>query len=441
MDQKKGSMAIWAVFIVMTTWVSTSQANKFDFPAHVVGVNHSALEEMAPYMKYKKVDLGIDNLDDNPPLHIRRALANATLSDDYRLNQLDLPVGIPRFLEALAQFYSPLVGQHLVPGENVFATIGATGAVYDAFQGHTSPGDEWIVIQPAYTMYLPMIKMARGVPRFTNLKLQANKSDEITGQDWLIDREQMESLFTNKTKGILLNNPLNPLGKIYTLEELEFIAGLAKKYDTLVISDEAHEWIAHKPHIRIASLPGMWERTVTIGSSSKSFSAAGFRVGWAYGPANILNHLKTVHERTADNAPTPIQAALAIGFEQEYRDFGKPDSFFAIHNREVQAKRDFMVEVFKKVGLRPIIPGGGYCMAVDWTTLKGKPLLKTNKDASMEFVKWLLKKVGVVSLPLSWFYAEGHKHLGENYARFCFHKNEDTLKKAEEQLQLLLQYR
>lgn len=154
-------------------------------------------EELAPLMKYKQVDLGIDNLDDDAPLHIRRALANATLSSDFTVNQLDLSTvsyflflfkkifldllesslknsvkqGLPRFVKAVAQFYSPLIGRELVPGENVFATVGATGAVYDTFQGHTSPGDEWVVIQPAYTMYLPMIKLAHGVPRFTNLKL------------------------------------------------------------------------------------------------------------------------------------------------------------------------------------------------------------------------------------------------------------------------------
>ncbi|XP_031789466.1 kynurenine--oxoglutarate transaminase 1-like isoform X2 [Nasonia vitripennis] len=439
MDQKKSSMATYVLLIVIVTWVSTSQASKFDFPAHIVGVNYSALDDLEPYMRFKKVDLGVDILDDAAPLHIRKALADATLSDDPAINQLQFPVGYPRFLEAVARFYSPLVGHDLVPGKNVFATIGATGAVYDAFQGHTSPGDEWIVIQPAYTMYLPMIQLARGVPRFTNLKL-AKKSGQITGEDWVIDREQMESLFNNKTKGILLNNPLNPLGKVYTLDELEFIAGLAKKYNTLVISDEAHEWIAHKPHIRIASLPGMWERTITIGSSSKSFSVAGFRVGWAYGPANILNHLKTIHKKTSETAPTPQQAALAFGFEQEYRDFGKPDSFFAVHNREVQAKRDFMVKVLEKVGLRPIVPGGGYCLTLDWTTLRGKPLVKT-EDASMEFSKWLLSKAGVVVLPLSSFYADGYKHLGDNYSRLCYHKSDKTLKKAEEQLQKLLQYR
>lgn len=150
-----------------------------------------------------------------------------------------------------------------------------------------------------------------------------------------MDRDELASLFNERTKGILLNNPLNPVGKVYTLEELQFIADLAKKYDTLVVSDEAHEWVTHKPHVRIGmyikkisrvkkkkkkfmprvfsgSLPGMFERTITIGSATKTFSVSGWRLGWAYGPVDIMNNIKTVHRGSVYYTPTPQQVSPTI---------------------------------------------------------------------------------------------------------------------------------
>ncbi|OXU31066.1 hypothetical protein TSAR_001923 [Trichomalopsis sarcophagae] len=440
MCQKTGRMSACAFLILMVTWISESRANKFDFPAHLVGTNSSVTDGLESFIEqYNPVDLGVDMLDEEAPMHIKEALVNATLSHDPIINQMIPYKPLPRFARALAKFYSPLLGREVIAEEEMIATVGATGGVFDAIQGHTSPGDEWIIIQPAYTMYVPMIKMAHGVPRYTNLVLR-KRSGKISSQDWVLDREQMESLFNNKTKGIILNNPLNPLGKVYTLEELEFIAGLAKKYDTLVVSDEAHEFITHKPHIRIASLPGMWERTIAIGSSSKSFNVAGFRVGWAYGSANILNNLKAVHARAADCAPFPQQQALAVAFEQELRDIGNPNSFFENHRRDILVKRNTMVEAFEKAGMRPIVPDGSFCLIADWTTLKSKPLWKT-KDAGLDFVKWLVKNVGVFGLPVSSFYSEGHEYLGENFVRYCYQKSYKTINTAVEKLRKLQKYR
>ncbi|XP_058796471.1 kynurenine aminotransferase-like [Phymastichus coffea] len=410
-------------------------ANKFDFPSHIAGTNRSAANELQPFAaEYSPVDLGIDYLDDEAPAKIQHALANATLFGGPAANQVSVSDGLLRLRRAISTLYSRLIGRELDAQENVVITAGATEAVNSAFSGHTSPGDEWVVIEPAYTMYLPMIKMARGVPRFTSLKLRKHRG-RIDGEDWVLDKAEMESLFSEKTKGILLNNPLNPIGKVYTREELEFIGSLAVKYNTIVVCDEAHEWVTHKPHIRIASLPGMFERTITVGSSSKSFSVSGWRIGWAYGPKEILNHVKTVHANTLDSAPTPQQQAVASAFEDEIRDFGSPDSYFVSHRRHVQWQRNFLTKAFADVGMRPVVSDGGYCMLVDWTPLRRRFGGKVN--GAMDFVKWMIRNVGVLGLPMSSYYGDAHKHMGENFARYCFHKKNDTLIEAARRLKKL----
>ncbi|XP_058796470.1 kynurenine aminotransferase-like [Phymastichus coffea] len=406
-------------FAALCAAATINRPSTFAFPRHLVGLNESIEEELRAYQqKYRPVDLGIDLLDDDAPMFIRRAMANATLSDDPYANQLTHPNGILRLRKAIAEMYSPLVGRRLEPEDHVVVTQGATEAVYAAFTGHTSPGDEWIVIEPAYLMYVPMIKISKGVPRYTSLKLM-KANGTINGDDWVLNKAEMESLFNEKTKGILLNNPLNPIGKVYKREELEFIAGLAIKYNAIVICDEAHEWITHKPHVRIASLPGMFERTITIGTSSKTFSVAGFRIGWAYGHANVLNHLKTAHEVAVYSSPAPQQVAVAYAFERELCNFGAPDSYLISHLRTVKQQRDAMIEALAGTGITPVIADGGFCMLANWSALGAKI---TNVYGSMQFIIWMIKNVGVLGLPLPAFYGPEHKHIGEDFVRFCFHK-------------------
>ncbi|XP_058796469.1 kynurenine aminotransferase-like [Phymastichus coffea] len=421
-------------FVALCAAASTKKFSRgFPFPPHLIGTNYSAMNDLQAYKeKYDPVDLGIDLLDDHAPEYIRRALGEASLSDPA-YNQYTPNDGTVRLRTAIADLYSPLVGQPLNPAENVLVTIGATEAMHSAIVGHTFADDEWILIEPAYSMYLPMIRMAGGVPRFTALKLNATGAP-ASGDDWKLDQEELQSLFNERTKGIILNNPVNPVGKVYTAEELEFIAELARERDVLVISDEAHEWITHKPHRRIASLPGMYERTITVGSASKSFSLAGWRIGWAYGHRDVLNHVKTVHMNSVDCAPAPQQEALAFAFEEEIRHFGSAHSYFATHREHVRRLRDMLVEAFADVGLKPVVASGGFCMLVDWTPIKSRvPRLA----GSMDFAMWFIKHIGVLGLPATSYFGEEHKSIGQDYARFCYHKKVDTLEEAARKLSKL----
>ncbi|XP_033228697.1 kynurenine--oxoglutarate transaminase 3-like isoform X2 [Belonocnema kinseyi] len=261
-------------------------------------------------------------------------------------------------------------------------------------------------------------------------------SDTITSADWLFDKKDMEKLFNEKTKGIIINTPHNPIGKVFTLEELQFIANLAKRWNTLVVSDEVYEWIVYEPkrHIRIATLPDMFERTITIGSAGKTFSVTGWKIGWAYGPENLLKNLKIVHQNSIYTCVTPIQEAVAVGFEEELARFGQPDSYFVCLKNELLTKRDFMAKFLTDVGMSPTIPEGGYFMVANWIALENKVRLEEEQDANKDyrFTKWMIKNVGVLGMPSSTFYCDGHKHLGEDNVRYCFIKDDENLKRAAE---------
>ncbi|XP_058796468.1 kynurenine aminotransferase-like [Phymastichus coffea] len=382
-------------------------------------------------MGHDYVDMGVDMLDDFVPLNLRMALANATLANDPMTNQVTQShYGLLRLRAAIAKMYSPLIGQDLDPEANTLITLGATEAIYAAFFGHTSSGDEWIVIEPAYSIYLPIIKMCRGVAKVTSLKLGKHKG-EVHGNDWVLDKRELASLFNARTKGILVNNPLNPVGKVYTREELQFIADLAVKYDALVITDEAHEWVAYKPHVRIGSLPGMFDRTITIGSATKSFSVSGWRIGWAYGPKDLINNLKTVHRGSVYYTPTLQQIALAYGFEEEIRNYGLPTSYFVSHREQVKVNRDLVVKAFLDAGMNLTIADGGSCMLVDWSPLKTR---LPNVHGATDFAKWLVANIGILGLPATSYYSEKHQSMGEDYLRFCYNKKYYNLVEAARRL-------
>lgn len=189
-----------------------------------------------------------------------------------------------------------------------------------------------------------MIKSAGGIPR--GIPLKPTKKGVISSADWKLDPTEFEKLFNNKTKAIILNTPHNPLGKVFNMEELTMIADLCKKWNVLVIADEVYEHMVFEPnkHIRICTLPDMWERTLTIGSAGKTFSATGWKLGWTYGPANLIKNMQLVHQNSVYTCATPLQEAVARGFEFELSRFNSSDSYFKSLAVELKDKRDFMAK-------------------------------------------------------------------------------------------------
>lgn len=336
-------------------------------------------------------------------------------------------------MQAIAKLYGTLINREINPNTEVLVTVGAYESLYAAINGHVDHGDEVIVIEPFYDCYYDQIKSAGGIPRAIPLK--PTKSGVISSADWKLDPVEFEKLFNEKTKALVLNTPHNPLGKVFHMEELVMIADLCKKWNVLVIADEVYEHMVFEPeqHIRINTLPGMWERTITIGSAGKTFSVTGWKLGWSYGPANLLRNLQLVHQNSVYTCATPLQEATAIGFEHELARLNSSDSFFKSLAVELKGKRDYMAKFLTETGFQVTLPEAGYFMIADWSHLVDKVDLSSETDELKDyrFTKWMTKNVSLQGIPPSAFYSKEHKQLGENYVRYCYIKKDETLQEAE----------
>jgi len=201
-----------------------------------------------------------------------------------------------------------------------------------------------------------------------------------------------------------------------------------------VISDEVYEWLVYqgKEHVRIAGLDGMWDRTITIGSAGKTFSLTGWKLGWSYGPAHIMKNLHIAHQNMVYTCATPSQEALGISLEREFVKLNTKESFFYKMATDLKERREKMTKAVEEIGLKPLIPDGGYFMLVNWKNLESKIDLsqETDDTADYRFTKSLAKKWKVLGIPPSAFYSQPNKKLAEDYIRFCFYKKDETLESA-----------
>ncbi|XP_063699301.1 kynurenine aminotransferase [Culicoides brevitarsis] len=383
--------------------------------------------------EYKPINLGQGFPDYHAPKYVLQALADIANSPNPLMNQYTRGYGHPRLVQALAKLYGGLVNRQINPMTEVLVTVGAYEALYCAIQGHVDHGDEVIIIEPYFDCYDPMVRYAGGIPRFIPLKPKKT-SGEISSEDWVYDEAELEALFNEKTKMIILNTPHNPLGKVFNRKELEKIAELCIKHNVVCISDEVYEHMVFEPyeHVRICTLPGMWERTITIGSAGKTFSVTGWKIGWAYGPNNLLTNLMTVHQNCIYTCSTPIQEAIALGFEHELKQLASPECYFNSISKELKPKRDYMAKFLREAGMTPTIPQGGYFMVADWKALARKVDLNQESDKYRDyrFTKYMTKNVGLQGIPPSAFYSEGNKHLAEDFVRYCFFKTDGVLEQA-----------
>ncbi|XP_023586552.1 kynurenine--oxoglutarate transaminase 1 isoform X4 [Trichechus manatus latirostris] len=386
------------------------------------------------------VNLGQGFPDFAPPDFAMEAFQHA-VSGDFMLNQYTKAFGYPPLTKVLADFFGKLLGQEMEPLKNVLVTVGAYGALFTAFQALVDEGDEVIIIEPYFDCYEPMTLMAGGRPVFVPLKPSPSQDGELDySSNWQLDPTELANKFTSRTKALVLNTPSNPLGKVFSKAELELVASLCQQHDVVCISDEVYQWLVFdgNQHISIASLPGMWERTLTIGSAGKTFSATGWKVGWVLGPDQLMKHLRTVHQNSIFHCPTQAQAAVAWSFEREQQHFGQPSSYFVQLLQATQHKRDHVTRSLQSVGLRPVIPQGSYFLITDISDFKSKmPNLPGAEDEAYDrrFVKWMIKNKGLSAIPVSIFYSVPHQKHFDHYVRFCFIKDEATLQAMDKKLQ------
>jgi len=388
-------------------------------------------------LEYQPLNLGQGLPDDLVPTYVLDSLRDVVNDPSVFMHQYTRGFGHPRLVAAIANLYTKLLGRStpIDPVKEVLVTDGAYEALFTAIMGHVNPGDEVIIIEPYFDCYEPMVRLAGGTPVFISLK-PTKEEGVISSGDWKLDMEELKNVFTSKTKAIIFNNPNNPLGKVFSPDEISMICNLCCEHDVLMISDDVYEHMVFDNHemVRVATLPGMWDRTISIGSAGKTFSVTGWKLGWAYGPEHLIRNCGVVHQNCVYACPTPIQEAVARGFEKELGRLGDKESYFKSISVDLKGKRDYLAEVLTDVGMKPVIPEGGYFMMADWSSLADKIDLSSEVDEQRDyrFVKWLSKNRKLQGIPPSAFFSQPHKHIGEDYIRFCFIKHDDSLKKAKE---------
>uniref|UniRef100_A0AAV2IVN3 Aminotransferase class I/classII large domain-containing protein n=1 Tax=Knipowitschia caucasica TaxID=637954 RepID=A0AAV2IVN3_KNICA len=354
---------------------------------------------------YKAVNLGQGFPDFSPPKFIQEAFCSAVMGGP-EMHQYTRAFGHPHLVKSLATFFTRIVGHEIDPLEDILVTVGAYQALFCAFQALVDEGDEVIIVEPFFDCYQPMVRMAGGKAVYVPLRPRSENKAVLSSADWVLSSEELASKITPRTKAIVINTPNNPLGKVYKKEELQEIADVCIKNDLLCISDEVYEWLTYDgaKHVKIASLPGMWERTITVGSAGKTFSATGWK------------------------------EAVACGFDREYEVFGTPESYFQQLPAMLHDKRKKLSTCLESVGLKPILPEGGYFMVADISTLDLdlKDQGSKEEEYDFKFVKWLIREKGLATIPVSAFYSPEHQKDFNKYIRFCFVKEDSTLDAAVE---------
>jgi aspartate/methionine/tyrosine aminotransferase len=326
----------------------------------------------------------------------------------------------------LAQVYSPLFGRDLDPMQEIVVSVGATEGIFATIQALVEPGDEVILIEPFYDSYPASVIMAGGTPVYVPLRPAPGAA-----ANWVLDLDELAAAFSPRTRLLILNTPQNPLGKVFSRQELEQIAALVQAHDIYLLSDEVYEWMVYPDpdaqpaveHVRIATLPGMWERTLTLGSAGKTFSVTGWKIGWAIGPTDLARAVFMAHQWIPFAVATPLQDAVGAAMEQvAARDY------FHWLSAMYQAKRDKLLSVLAEVGLTPVRPDGSYFILVDTAHLDVPVPPGVRRDVAV--ARWFTSYIGVAAIPPSPFYSPDHQYLTDNLVRFCFCKTDDLLDEA-----------
>lgn len=322
-------------------------------------------------------------------------------------NQYPPMPGLATLRQAAADHDRRFYGLDLDWQAEVLVTSGATEALAAAFLALIEPGDEVIVLEPAYDSYLPMIRRAGGVPRIVRLAAPA----------WSLPRRELAAAFGPRTKFLLLNSPHNPLGKVFTDDELGFVAELLARHDAYAVCDEVYEHIvlegAHRP---LMTFPGMRDRCIRIGSAGKTFSVTGWKIGIVAACPRLLGPVTKAHQYLAFSTPPALQAAVAEGL-------GWPDAYFDGLTETLRQRKALLAKGLAEGGFRVLPSDGTYFVVADYAALSDLP--------PMEFCAWLVREAGVAAVPLSAF---SETPAAEPLIRFCFAKTEATLVEAARRL-------
>lgn len=386
----------------------------------------SVIREMTrEAMKYGAVNLGQGFPDFAAPEDIKRKAMEA-IAGDY--NQYAITWGVKSFRDAIAAKTKRFLGLDVDPETEITVTCGSTEGMIAGMLATVDAGEEVIVFEPFYENYAPDAILSDAKPVHVPLYSSEN--------GWHFEKDELRAAFNEKTKAIIVCTPNNPTGKVFSREELEYIAELCKEFEVICFTDEIYEHIIYdfgltnnenqksgdrKPvHISMAQIEGMRERTVIVNSLSKTYSVTGWRVGYVIAPPDITNAIRKVHDFLTVGAANPLQHAGAYALSL-------PESYYAGLQKEYQSKRDYIVPVLRKAGLKCEMPEGAYYVMTDISDF--------GFADDVEFTKFLIREIGVAVVPGSSFYHD--KSLGSQKVRFCFCKKNETLEAAAERLEKL----
>ena len=362
-------------------------------------------------LEHKAINLSQGFPDFDGPVEIQEA-AMAAMRDGK--NQYPRSQGILPLVEAIRDQREAVYGLSYDAKTEVSVFSGCTEGLMSSMLGLLDPGDEVILFEPVFDSYPACVAMAQAVPRYATLKYP----------DFEIDFDHLASLFNDKTKLLLLNTPHNPTGKVFSKEELERIAQLCLRHDVVVLTDEVYEHLTFDgvPHIPMASLPEMRDRTLSLSSIGKTYSLTGWKIGWSTGPAHLVKAAQAAHQFVTFATASPLQYGAAVAL----RDFG--GDYLDQLRKDYTARRDRLIEALTAAGLRPNDPKGAYYVLADFSDVFD--------GDDVAFARHVTANIRVAAIPPSGFYPKSPE-CGRHLIRFAFCKQMDTLDQAAERLKKL----
>jgi aminotransferase len=370
----------------------------------------SVIREMTRLaMEHRAINLAQGFPDFAAPAEVKEAALRAIRAD---INQYAITWGAREFREAIAERFEKDSGLAVDPEREITVCCGATETMLASLLAVVDPGDEVVIFEPFYENYGPDAIICGAVPRFVRLH----------PPQWTFDPDELAATFSERTRAVILNTPSNPTGKVFNGEELEAVAGLARRWGAYVITDEIYQYMTYDGcrHVSMATLPEMRERTITINGLSKTYSVTGWRVGYAIAPPEVTGAIRKMHDFITVGAAAPLQ-------EAGVRALRMPESYYEGLRASYLSRRNRILPLLEEAGFRCFKPRGAYYVMTDISSF-GLP-----DDVS--FTRYLIQEIGVAAVPGSSFYSD--PALGRQQVRFCFSKTDATLDEAARRLQEL----
>jgi kynurenine---oxoglutarate transaminase / cysteine-S-conjugate beta-lyase / glutamine---phenylpyruvate transaminase len=415
--------------------------------------------------EFKAVNLGQGFPDWSAPNFVKQKMVEAVNGD---FNQYCRPPGDISLVRSLAKSYSPLFERELNADKEITITVGATEALFSCMQTFLNAGDkdEVVVLEPAFDIYAPQIQMAGGKATYVTLQppKQHGTVDGVSNSDddhlWKLDISELEAAINSNTRILLLNTPHNPTGWVMSEKQAHDIANILRKNPQVIcITDEVYDRLVYAPykHTRLATLPGMWNRVLTVGSAGKTFSVTGWKIGWVIGCEALIKSVMLCNQWVQFSVSTPAQVAIAGALDvagEIYHKEGNIDdnysnelTYYDYINKMYISKLTRLGNIFYKFGIPPLSVQGTYYLLLDITYIFGSGIIPKrflfNSDGTeispdYAFSRWLVEEVGVCVIPCSAFYTNDKKHIASHLVRVASCKTDETLMETERRLAKIL---